>query len=214
MTDLATPKTRGPYRNGIRRREQIVRSASEVFGQLGYTGGSIRTIAERVGVSPATLMQHFGSKEGLLIAVLDDWDEQTTKIMQTHTSSGLSFFRWLPELMEFHLQHRGLLELFLTMATEATHPDHPARPFVQQRYEHFLALARHHLREACDMGEIRPLTDDEIRAEVHILFAVLDGLELQWLLNPELDLRGLVATYVGQQIQRWQSQPSLAASGR
>jgi hypothetical protein len=70
------------------------------------------------------------------------------------------------------------------------------------------------LREACDMAEIRPLTDDEIRAEVHILFAVLDGLELQWLLNPTLDLRGLVATYVDRQIQRWQSQPSLAASGR
>ena len=66
-------RARGQYRKGIKRRQDIVKAASEVFAEFGYSGGSIRTIADRVGASPATLMQHFGSKEGLLAAVLEDW---------------------------------------------------------------------------------------------------------------------------------------------
>ena len=62
-------QARGHYRKGIKRRQDIVKAASEVFAEFGYSGGSIRTIADRVGASPATLMQCFGSKEGLLAAV-------------------------------------------------------------------------------------------------------------------------------------------------
>ena len=74
---------RGPYRTGIRRREQIVATAISVFGEYGFAGGSIRTIADRVGVSHATLLQHFGTKEGLLTAVLQEWDRQTVQASLT-----------------------------------------------------------------------------------------------------------------------------------
>ena len=82
---------RGPYRNGIRRRQQIVETASNVFAEFGYSGGSIRTIAERVGISPATLIQHFGSKEGLLQAVLEDWTKQTA-VHFPDDKHGLAYF--------------------------------------------------------------------------------------------------------------------------
>ena len=55
---------RGPYRNGVRTREQIIAAATNVFGEFGFAGGSIRTIAARVGVSPATLLQHSGARRG------------------------------------------------------------------------------------------------------------------------------------------------------
>ena len=79
MPNSTGTNARGPYRTGIRRREQIVATAIAVFGEYGYAGGSIRTIAERVGVSHATLLQHFGSKEGLLTAVLQEWDRRTVE---------------------------------------------------------------------------------------------------------------------------------------
>lgn len=41
-------------------------------------------------------------------------------------------------------------------------------------------------------------------AEIRILIAILDGLELQWLLGLDIDLRGLVETHVEQAIARWQ----------
>ena len=92
---------RGPYRTGIRRREQIIGAAIAVFGEYGYAGGSIRTIADRVGVSHATLLQHFGSKEGLLTAVLEEWDRQTVEARLADVS-GLGL---LPPAARGHGRH-------------------------------------------------------------------------------------------------------------
>ena len=128
------PTARGPYRNGIKRREQIVESAANVFAEFGYSGGSIRTIAARVGISPATLIQHFGSKEGLLEAVLEDWTEQTAVHVPGRSCTGSRTSMAVRRLMDFHLKHRGLIELFLTMTAEASSPVHPARNFIQRRY--------------------------------------------------------------------------------
>jgi AcrR family transcriptional regulator len=70
---------RGPYRTGVRRREQLIAVAIDVFAEHGFAGGSIRAIADKAGVSHATLIQHFGSKEGLLTAVLEEWDRRTVE---------------------------------------------------------------------------------------------------------------------------------------
>ena len=210
MADEATARIRGPYRKGVERREQIIRSASEVFGELGYIGGSLRTIGDRVGAAPATLIQYFGSKEGLLAAVLEDWTIQTQRSTLPEDRRGLAYFRQMRALMEFHVDHRGLLELFITMAAEATNPGHPARDFIQQRYANGLRLWTGKLREAVLDGEVAALTDEQIEAEIRTLTAVLDGLELQWLLGADIDLPGLVATYIDQAIARWQAGPPLS----
>ena len=64
---------RGPYRNGVKRRREIVMAAALAFGQYGYHGASLRQIADQVGTTNATLIAYFGSKEGLLVAVLEHW---------------------------------------------------------------------------------------------------------------------------------------------
>jgi AcrR family transcriptional regulator len=200
--------TRGPYRKGVERREQIIRSASEVFGELGYIGGSLRAIGDRVGASPATLIQYFGSKEGLLMAVLDDWTVQTARWAVPTDPPGLEYFRAIPAIMDYHVGHRGTLELFLTMSAEATNPSHPAREFIQRRYADAVRNWSEKLREAVDKGEVGPLTDDQIEAEIRILVAVLDGVELQWLLGADINLPGLVATHLDQAITRWKTTPA------
>src|SRR3954467_6260104 len=138
MSSSAGTTARGPYRTGIRRREQILATAITVFAEYGYAGGSIRTIADRVGVSHATLLQHFGSKEGLLTAVLAEWDRQTVEERLADVS-GLAYFRRLPAVMGAHLNNRGLLALFTTIAAEASSPAHPAHAFIQRRYTDNLA---------------------------------------------------------------------------
>lgn len=205
MAREGTAVIRGPYRKGIERREQIIKTAAEVFGELGYVGGSLRAIADRVGASPATLIQYFGSKEGLLAAVLEDWTVQTKRVSLPESARGLAYFRQLRALMEFHVEHRGLLELFITMAAEATNPGHPAREFIQQRYATGLQLWTGKLREAIADGDIAPLTDAQIDAEIRILVAVLDGVELQWLLGADIDLPTLVSRHVDQAITRWKA---------
>ena len=199
-----TIRSRGPYRTGLRRREQIIDAATAVFAEYGYAGGSVRAIADRVGVSPASLLQHFGSKEGLLMAVLEDWDRHTVEARLTDVT-GLDYFRRLPEVMEAHLSNRGLLELFSTIAAEASSPTHPAREFIQGRYTFNLATLAAHLQQAVDAGGIAPLTPAEIDQEVRLVTAVLDGIGLQWLLDPTTDFVGCVSSYISHSIIRWRS---------
>lgn len=202
-TETATGR-RGPYRTGIRRKEQIISAAIDVFGEFGFAGGTIRSIADRVGVSHAALLQHFGSKEGLLMAVLKEWDRRTVEDGLAELS-GLDYFQALPEIMAAHTTQRGLLELFTTIAAEASSPAHPAHDYIRHRYSANLATLAGHLRQAVAEGTIRPMDTAEIEIEVRLITAVLDGIGLQWLLDPSTELHGAVATYVGRSVTAWRS---------
>lgn len=201
---------RGPYRNGLKTRSQIVEAAAKVFAELGYAGASLRRIASEVGVSPALLLQHFGTKELLLIAVLEEWDRQTAQLTKIDGREDHDFFAYLSRIMQFHIAHRGLIELFLTMATEASSVAHPAHRFITNRYEVLLNECMRSLEAHQHDGLPRPLSSTEVAAEVRILCAVMDGLELQWLLDPQMDLIKTFDSYLENSRARWgMSQDSL-----
>lgn len=202
MPESAQSRTRGPYRTGIRRREQLIGIAMDVFGEHGFAGGSLRTIAEQAGVNHATLIQHFGSKEGLLTAVLEEWDRLTVENSLAEVK-GLDYFRRLPDVMGAHQDNRGLLELFTTIAAEASNPAHPGRAFITKRYTANLGTLSAHLQEAVDAGDVAPLPAQRIEIEVRLLTALMDGIGLQWLLNPEIDMRANVSAYVERAIAAW-----------
>lgn len=70
VTDAtASPKPKR-RRDPAASRAAILEAAREVFTERGYTGGSIREIAKRAGVTHGLVIRHFGSKEQLLIAAL------------------------------------------------------------------------------------------------------------------------------------------------
>lgn len=52
-------------------KDQIIQAAEILFALNGYGGTSLRDITERAGVNVAAVNYHFGSKENLLIELLD-----------------------------------------------------------------------------------------------------------------------------------------------
>ncbi|HTV64269.1 MAG TPA: TetR/AcrR family transcriptional regulator, partial [Bryocella sp.] len=52
-------------------RERILLSAKHLFARNGYENTSTVAIAREAGTSESQLMKHFGSKQGLLAAILD-----------------------------------------------------------------------------------------------------------------------------------------------
>lgn len=54
------------------RREQLLDVALTVFARQGYHGTSMNDVAEAAGVTKPVLYQHFDSKRGLYLALLDD----------------------------------------------------------------------------------------------------------------------------------------------
>jgi AcrR family transcriptional regulator len=75
----------------IDKKEHLLNVAERVFGELGYDGASTRLLAQEAGVNMAMLNYYFGSKDGLLKAVVDRRMTLTRKsfeeISQQETSS-------------------------------------------------------------------------------------------------------------------------------
>ena len=57
---------KGFERRKEQKRESILRAALELFQSFGFKRVSISEIARRAGVSPVTIYNHFGNKQGLI----------------------------------------------------------------------------------------------------------------------------------------------------
>ncbi|SEH01072.1 DNA-binding transcriptional regulator, AcrR family [Nonomuraea solani] len=203
---------RGPYRSGIRRREQIVNAAARAFTAHGYDGASMRQIAADVGVSPAALLRHFQDKEDLLAAVLEWWARETAAL-GVGERAGLGGFDDLRALMRYHVEHRGLLELFIRLTGEASNEKHPARAFIQERYAKIVGMLVERLLGVARAGEIPPITQGQAESEIRALCATMDGLEIQWLLDPAMDLVGLFDQHLDHTLERWRRGGYVSSAG-
>lgn len=75
MTD-ATKTARGPGRPRLRSVEEeqrlVIDAATRLFARDGFEGASIEAIAQEAGVNRPNVYEHFGSKDGLVEAVVAD----------------------------------------------------------------------------------------------------------------------------------------------
>jgi TetR/AcrR family transcriptional repressor of mexJK operon len=65
------PRVHKPRRVPRSARDVILKAATEVFIEHGFTGSSIDHIAARAGVSKPTIYSHFDGKEKLFVAILN-----------------------------------------------------------------------------------------------------------------------------------------------
>lgn len=52
------------------RRQQIIACAIDVIAEVGYPQTTIRKIADRAGIAMSVVLYHFGTKDGLIEAVI------------------------------------------------------------------------------------------------------------------------------------------------
>ena len=183
--DDAQPEPRRDRRlvRGEISRDKILATAVEVFGKQGFRGGSLREIAQRVGISEAGLLHHFGSKAGLLAAVLAERDRIDAVRRDDEEARGTSLVDGMRYLVRRNATTPGLVGLHVIVSAEATEPGHPAHERYRERYRSIRAQDRDGFRELVESGVLRSDIDpDKIGM---IVSAVMDGLQLQWLLDPE-----------------------------
>lgn len=158
------------------RRAEIVRAALEVIAERGYRGASLAAVAERVGLTQQGLLHHFPTKEALLVAVLkerDQWDAVPDSAWRADL---------LVALVEYNAMRPGIIQTFSALLGESVTEGHPARDFFTRRYTDVRANMAGVLR--AEYGERLPSGLTPERA-APLLVAVMDGLQYQWLLDPE-----------------------------
>ena len=155
----------------------------EVFSSAGFRSGSLRDVAERVGMSQAGLLHHFPSKNELLEALLARRDEESVALMGGEMPLGADFLRAMVGVVEHNVETPGLVALFATLSAEATAPDHPVHQYFVDRYRLVVGSTRRALEVAAEHGVLREGVDPDGAARDFV--ALMDGLQVQWLLEPD-----------------------------
>ena len=167
------------YAKGRARRAEIIDRATVLFGEVGYRGSSLREIAARCGISHPGLLHHFTTKKALLIALLEYRDELDGA--RFSGEPGVERLRQIVDLAADNEQRRGTVELYVVLAAEATAADHPAHDYFATRYGRALDIAAQSFDVARGHGQLRAGVDPTAAAQE--LIALMDGLQLQWLLD-------------------------------
>lgn len=174
---------RGEYAKTPERRQQIVDAAVEVFSSAGFHKGSIRDVAEKAGLSQAGLLHHYPSKEHLLEAVLTWRDSETRRLLGEPFPEGLDFLRGMVRAAEHNATTPELVELHVIVSAEGTSAEHPLRDYFVRRYASVVDLTRRAFERAATEGQVQPGVDCASAART--LVALMDGLQIQWLLDPD-----------------------------
>lgn len=166
------------------KREQILKSAVEIFGSKGSTNGTLADIAEQVGITHAGVLHHFGSKQNLLLEVLTYRDEtDVADIAEKHIPDGPALFLHLVRTAFSNARRAGIVQVYTVLSAESVTENHPARSYFELRYTNLRAEVGAAFRELCAQeGVTEP---DTIETAAASILAVMDGLQLQWLLHPE-----------------------------
>ncbi|MBA3870812.1 MAG: TetR/AcrR family transcriptional regulator [Anaerolineae bacterium] len=185
MTNQIDPENEKTWTHRADNRERLIAAGYKVLSEKGYEATTVKEVAHVAGVSPGLFHYYFASKDELLLAVLNE--------------SGTRYGKMMQEL-------RGVVPIkqFPEVALDAERKRAVEEPeWYRLRYELF-ALGLRNPKMLPVLGELLAFIrqmfagalksftgDDEVRAQAlgAIVMACFDGLALQQLAQPDVDLK-------------------------
>ena len=183
----AAPKRRArqPRQATAERRAEILRAAANTFGSKGYKNGSLTEVAEQVGITHAGVLHHFGSKEQLLVEVLEFRDKEDVRDLEgQHIPNGMELFRHLIRTARMNVDRPGIVQGYSVLTGESVTENHPARAWVTDRF----TILRGEIQAAIMEVGGGTVPDDVAACAASSIIGVMDGLQVQWLLDDSVDL--------------------------
>jgi AcrR family transcriptional regulator len=181
---------------GKQTREAILTAAARLFAEHGYRGTSLASIASAVDLTQQGVLHYFPSKEALLLALLDEKYHEDGRLLSAsleHEHEGLDLLTALQSLVEHNTVVPERVRLFSALITESVSSEHPAHTYFVDRYRKVRERLLRSLQLGQRSGQIR--ADVDLEQLVPLLVAVMDGLQIQWLLDAQVDMRASFALF-------------------
>ena len=156
--------TRKKYESSrqLERQAHILATARQMLAELGYNGMTMRNLAERAGVVPATLYNLYGGKDELMLAALDGQLRQLWVEALDDAEEGVDAILGVAIVSGRHSEETPSYAAALARSLHNIDRDHPA---VDGLYARSLPYFLHHLNVAQTQGQLEGSTDIEVVAK-------------------------------------------------
>lgn len=176
----------------------LVQAAAELIAERGYERTTLASIGKRAGYSPGLVTLHFGSKEGLLWAVIESmmvgyWrrSEMRSAVGQ---AVGLDYVHRLCDTLRASARRDPVSQRAMYALTfEGVKPGSVFHDRIQALLRDQRRTIEIRLQRGIEAENIHPDTDPaEVAA---VIMSGLRGAAYHWLLDPQFDYDGTVATF-------------------
>jgi AcrR family transcriptional regulator len=168
-------------------RQRLLLAAARLFASEGVDGASVDAIADEADRTSGSVYAHFGGKQGLLLALAEDLQNQLAVVMQAEFAAREDLDGRLRGLWRNISEHRGtedtpwfLLEVELWLRAfrdpQITEP-------VAARYRSIHALMRGEFRNWVEEFRLTPPIDVDLLPQA--LMGAQMGLQMQHRIDPE-----------------------------
>jgi len=173
--------------------EKMVNATIELLNSAGMAGATLIAIGERAGYSRGLASHHFGSKSGLFRKVLKHitsiWTEELERNLEGRSGLGAilaALDAHRDHMLDFPDHTRAMNILW----SGSIDPASEFKPNVIEFHRLQREAAAAWIVAGQKSGEIRKDVDPGSFAEQ--FYASLIGLNYQWLVNPEIDLKAAI----------------------
>lgn len=168
---------------------ELLDTALNIFSQKGYESTRLEDIAKEAGVTRGALYHHFGNKEQLYLAIVNQVSEQGEKLVQQAIEEGGNIVDILSRilfsyfsLIEDDRRFRDVVALTLSNMMLS----HDLKSISKRRSTEAKGLVEgisRFIKAAIDDGQLRKDLDPEAAARTFIAYQ--NGLALLWLANTD-----------------------------
>ena len=138
------------------RRAELVRAAARLFSERGYHGTSMQHLADALGLQRGSLYAHIGSKEELLLDVVEEGAERFLERGRQAAGEDATAADRLRDFLAGHIatvvEHLDAATVFLN---EWRYLSPDLRSLVQEKRDAYEALIRGIIEEGKASGEFR-----------------------------------------------------------
>ena len=183
-----------PHRTQAERRDQsqrrLLEAAAALIQERGMAAATFENIGARAGYSRGLASRHFGSKQGLIEALIARIQERRDDALDDDDRAGPEGLEGVLRFVDTYLDQVGsdgeLRAYFITLAAAVAEISElrglfaEAHKGVEQRLEALILAGKAH-------GSVR--SDVDADAAALMIGSLLFGLSMQLLLDPEMDLQ-------------------------
>lgn len=167
-------------------RQRLIEAAGALFAERGFSESSVAAIGEAAGASRGLVNHHFGSKENLLWAVVEDYEfrwENEIVVPAIADKRGLAALR---AIIDSHRRtardNPESMRLLYRLMGQALDPRKGLADQFAGLHRRWRELGKRWWDEGVEDGEIDPSIDQDANASM--IIGAIRGITFDWLIAP------------------------------